>query len=109
MFGLLTQMSLHSSSTLWLEDPNPDSAAETRLKLLTGKGTKYRQIDVIERVQATRHRNAKASLESTTSVELTGVENLWASQRSPGLMHRPILNSTTKILPLTDLVSLAKD
>ena len=25
-------------------------AAETRLKLLTGKGTKYRQIDVIERV-----------------------------------------------------------
>ena len=31
-------------------------AAETRLKLLTGKGTKYRQIDVIGRVQATRHR-----------------------------------------------------
>jgi len=68
-------------------------------KVLTGKGTKYREIDVIERVQATGHRKCQASLESTTSLELTGVENLWASQRSPGLMNRPTLNSTTKILP----------
>jgi len=51
MFGLLTQMPLHFSSALWL--------VITRLKLLTGKGTKYRQIDVIERVQATGHRKCQ--------------------------------------------------
>jgi len=42
-------------------------AAKTRLKLLTGKDTKYREIDVIERVQATGHRKCHG---------LIGIHNL---------------------------------
>ena len=64
MFGLLTHMSLHFSSTIVARN---HIAAETRLKLLTGKSTKYRQIDVIERVQATGHRKCQG---------LIGIHNL---------------------------------
>ena len=59
-------------------------SSPTRLKLITGKGTKKREIDVFERVQAIG--KCQGSLGFTIFLVLTGEESLLESPKKHGPM-----------------------
>jgi len=101
VFGLQTQTFSCSFSTWFLVD---GLGMHTSLKFLTGKGTKYQEIDVVERVRVIGHHTG--SSDSTIFLVLTGVENLSVSARKLGLL--PIWSWIKMILSSMSFVNFGK-
>jgi hypothetical protein len=70
-------------SSIWYLD---HIGAQNGLKFLTGKGTNYREIDMVEWMLVIGRHKFQGLVGPTISLELTWVVNVWESPRRHGLL-----------------------
>ena len=89
LFKINSQHNVAHTDPLSLgQDYETETEDYIHLKLLTGKGIKYRRVDVVERVWVVAHHKCWGLIGlHNLTIMLTGPGNLWISPRRPGLVH----------------------